>query len=1041
MPGSVEMKKENGKKLTAAAVVIMMTAGLMPVNVLAETDETILIAEEATADEEPVMEEEIVSEETDEAVTEEEPEAVSDEVSIAREENAADSLGAFGPVFYYDENGEPHVCSSYADLSDVEDRPGATISGWYVAEGFGWGFNNRVTVIGETHIILMDNCGVIFNRGIQNNTYGNLSIWGGPAGNGQLCCIQAFETSGGNAGIGGDSGASGGTFNLHRGMVTANGQNGGAGVGGGQYCYGGFINIYGGTLNANGGNNSAGIGGGQYGDSGAIRIYGGSVTATGGAGAAGGAGIGCGEDRSGGDIHIYGGTVTATGGNGSFGAGAGIGGGDEGNGGTITISGGDITATGANWAAGIGGGNKGAGGAITIDGGTVRAFGAKGGAGIGGGKGGNSGVIILNSSDVEAHGIQAIGNGEGGIVESIQMAKGIGIEGKPYEERISGLNNLKNVKLTKMDYRNDPVTYYDEHGVSYICEEFTDLYDVYDKDGFALTDGWYVAAGTVTFKNRPMISGTVNIILTDGNKTTFRSGIRNNSNGHLIIWGQQDGSGILDCTNDTGKNGTAGIGGDENTDGGIVEIHGGVVKATGKGNAAGIGGGRFGSGGTISIYGGTVTAVGGYGEFGAGAGIGGGEDRSGGDIRIYGGTVNATGGNGMFSAGAGIGGGDDGNGGTITISGGNITATGANWAAGIGGGNNQDGGTITIDGGIVRAYGKKGGAGIGGGDDGNGGTITINTANVEAHGYRGIGEGEDGNPGTIALGDNIGVFGYSYSLRYDLVKRLSDVQLKEFDAEGDVVEYYDNGTPKTCTDFKYLHDIPDTEGATISEGWYAVEGYIGFNYRLTVVGTVNLILKDDSQVIFNRGIQNNIYGHLIIWAQEKGSGKLDCIQAFGDTGNAGIGGDEDSDGGILEIHGGNVTAVGQKGAAGIGGGDDGDGGTIVVNGGIIVSSLKDSKYDAAAIGGGRSGKAGAITINGGRIQAYASRGDGIGRGYEGDGYDCVTINGGDIVANGAHAVDSMNLELAECMYAENASPDADLYGLCRQSSVWLRTRS
>jgi hypothetical protein len=90
--------------------------------------------------------------------------------------------------------------------------------------------------------------------------------------------------------------------------------------------------------------------------------------------------------------------------------------------------------------------------------------------------------------------------------------------------------------------------------------------------------------------------------------------------------------------NATGKDGNAGIGGNDGVDGGTITINGGTVTATSEGYGAGIGGGGSisagGNGGKITISGGTVTAT----SEERGAGIGG----EGGSITINGGTVTAT---------------------------------------------------------------------------------------------------------------------------------------------------------------------------------------------------------------------------------------------------------------------------------------------------------------------------------------------------------------------------------------------------------------
>ncbi len=88
--------------------------------------------------------------------------------------------------------------------------------------------------------------------------------------------------SGWGAGIGGNSGESGGNITLNNGMLTVNGGSFGAGIGGGANGSGGNITINNGTISATSGNTAAGIGGGDDGTAGTIIINGGIITANGG---------------------------------------------------------------------------------------------------------------------------------------------------------------------------------------------------------------------------------------------------------------------------------------------------------------------------------------------------------------------------------------------------------------------------------------------------------------------------------------------------------------------------------------------------------------------------------------------------------------------------------------------------------------------------------------------------------------------------------------------------------------------------------------
>lgn len=147
----------------------------------------------------------------------------------------------------------------------------------------------------------------------------------------------------------------------------------------------------------------------------------------------------------------------------------------------------------------------------------------------------------------------------------------------------------------------------------------------------------------------------------------------------------------------------------------------------------------------------------------------------------------------------------------------------------------------------------------------------------------------------------------------------------------------------------------------------------------------------------------------------KDVGSLTATATGGSSGGAGIGGgaegyyDTKATSSIV-INGGTITATGGEGAAGIGGGYWGDGGkvnrkdpddrsqTITINGGNIVAN---------GIGGGGRGSNGrggfgAVTINGGHIQSVNDKGAGIGGGWGSQyaGGADVLITGGVIEAEG-----------------------------------------
>ena len=274
--------------------------------------------------------------------------------------------------------------------------------------------------------------------------------------------------------------------------------------------------------------------------------------------------------------------------------------------------------------------------------------------------------------------------------------------------------------------------------------------------------GWYVVSQNHTNANsRVTINDDTNIILQDGAKLTLSKGIYVKDGKTLTIYGQQQGTGHLECSADSYN---AGIGGNKDVKAGYVVIHGGTVTANGDDDGAGIGGGYGDGSGVrgVTIYGGKVYAYG----LNGGAGIGKGKNNNvWEDIRIYGGTIQAWGG----YSGAGLGGSYNRGNGNIWIYGGSIEALchipdGVRintWmekraGAGIGGGRegSQDR-PINIYGGTIYAKGV-GGAGIGGGGYGNGGVVNIYGGNVTALSVgrgAGIGGGNEGKGGMVYIAD------------------------------------------------------------------------------------------------------------------------------------------------------------------------------------------------------------------------------------------------------------------------------------------------
>ena len=179
--------------------------------------------------------------------------------------------------------------------------------------------------------------------------------------------------------------------------------------------------------------------------------------------------------------------------------------------------------------------------------------------------------------------------------------------------------------------------------------------------------------------------------------------------------------------------------------------------------------------------------------------------------------------------------------------------------------------------------------------------------------------------------------------------------------------------------------------------WYIVpEGGLTISGRITVNGTVNLILRDGATLTANAGITTT-NATLNIYAQSAGTGALtakgsngnDSALTSGSAGIGGIGGSGDSygmypsspagSGGTVNIYGGTVTATGGNGVdysylgagAGIGGGggsereganNGGAGGTVNIFGGTVTATggnagkfTEDEAGSGTGIGGGGKG--------------------------------------------------------------------------------------
>ena len=205
-------------------------------------------------------------------------------------------------------------------------------------------------------------------------------------------------------------------------------------------------------------------------------------------------------------------------------------------------------------------------------------------------------------------------------------------------------------------------------------------------------------------------------------------------------------------------------------------------------------------------------------------------------------------------------------------------------------------------------------------------------------------------------------------------------------AWADGISYLDaTGTQQSCTTYTTV----ESSSTSWNSGWFVVNSNTTISDRITVSGTVNLILTNNATLTASKGITVGSDATLNIYAQTDDEATMGALVADATNSNAnwyaGIGGVENADAGMITINGGKINATGNVGA-GIGsGGGTSTVGTITINGGIITA--QDCKNYGAGIGGGFSGgKASTINLNGGIINAA-----GIGSGYYGG--DCsITVN-------------------------------------------------
>ncbi|MDO4202859.1 MAG: hypothetical protein Q4D25_12245 [Bacteroidales bacterium] len=183
-------------------------------------------------------------------------------------------------------------------------------------------------------------------------------------------------------------------------------------------------------------------------------------------------------------------------------------------------------------------------------------------------------------------------------------------------------------------------------------------------------------------------------------------------------------------------------------------------------------------------------------------------------------------------------------------------------------------------------------------------------------------------------------------------------------AEPANVNYFDPTAAAGAQTKKASAILLNSSNTLLSSGWYYVDGETTISDRITVMGTVNLILADGCEFYANGGIRVAEGNTINIYAQSAG---VDCgkVEAIGNSNDAAIGGnggisqegngDPGENAGIINIYGGGIIA---NGSSIIGGGYGGDG---------LSYEVAEEVYENGT--GGDGGNGGIISIYGGQVSA------------------------------------------------------------------------
>ncbi len=500
-------------------------------------------------------------------------------------------------------------CMDYETISDQNAWGTAGQETWYVLKEDKT-YSSRITVKGTVNLILCDGATLTAGGGIAVTAGNTLNIYGQSGGTGALVATGGNE----NAGIGGNG--ANGTVNIHGGTVTATGGKYAAGIGGGRKGNCGIICIYGGSINATG---ASGIGTGCdcSSDAGSkVIIYGGEITATGRTeprtsyfvelGAAGIGHGGCDKydivKYPGPEVEVYGGKVIA------YGPEVGIGGkvaakeeviyDTWGESARLFVAGGAVYGSDSpnpeedpeNIMRSPYSGRRFK--YITIldhkhelttnvEGATIT---STCGNSDGLHPGELSGTLTINAPENlawDGNEKPATVSGNDGIFfcePKIVYSKkdDSTFSGVPIEEGTYTASVTINGVTASLDYT---IGLPDVEAVSYrdgTTDKSTSKYLNVKADdtewGNPYAERWFVVSSNVSLSNRVEITGTVNLILSDGKTLAANKGIEVSDGATLNVYAQSEGTGALVATGDS----IAGIGGEGN-----INIYGGIITASG----------------------------------------------------------------------------------------------------------------------------------------------------------------------------------------------------------------------------------------------------------------------------------------------------------------------------------------------------------------------------------------------------------------------------------------------------------------------------